>query len=374
MYNCQDLLFSVALSSYIVSCLIVSAIRWLHVDLQNNDKGDYFMVTRKCMSLLFITPALLIPAVWMHHQPDVCFIVRAFFLLAYPVFFTILLIKYFGTIKKWKPLNTFIFTILTVFIIAIVVIYPVVYFTDWLENEEILCVVKILIITLFVFFILAGIFATLKVRAWIKTYHRRNYSSYDDFPLVFARRINFILPAFSLLVMPAVFSDNKIVMAVSIFLLIVANVRYLLFVLTSERGRVFRQIDDQDVDIQPDSVADQNNDCNGNTMNNDIADTIAEEIVKYVEIEKNYLKPHLTINNVVENCHYGRTYVSNVFKEKFGGFYNYINSLRLNYAEEYKKEHPFAIMEEIAEESGFASRQTFYTVKRRMSKFLYDNS
>jgi len=184
MYNCQDLLFSVALSSYIVSCLIVSAIRWLHVDLQNNDKGDYFMVTRKCMSLLFITPALLIPAVWMHQQPEVCFIVRAFFLLAYPVFFTILLIKYFGTIKKWKPLNTFIFTILTVFIIAIVVIYPVVYFTDWLENEEILCVVKILIITLFVFFILAGIFATLKVRAWIKTYHRRNYSSYDDFPLV----------------------------------------------------------------------------------------------------------------------------------------------------------------------------------------------
>jgi len=372
MYNCQDLLYSVALSSYIVSCLIVSAIRWLHVDPQKLDNGDYFVITRKYMSLLFLTPVVLIPAVWMHQQPYISFTVKAYLLLAYSAFFTILLIKYFGTIKKWKPLNAFIFTIMAVFLIAVIALKAIAYFTDWLGNEMIFRVVEIVALVLFVFFIIAGIFATLKVRAWIKAYHRRNYSTYDDFPLVFARKINYILLALSVVVSPTIFTDNKIVIAIAMFLLIVLNVTYLLFVLTSDRVRVFQQIDDE-VDTPIVSASDDNDAENECSVDDGAVITISEEIANYVEKEKNYLNPHLTIGNVVDNCHYGRTYVSNVFKKKFGGFYNYINGLRLNYAEQYKKEHPFATMDEIAEKSGFASRQTFYTVKRRMAKFLFDN-
>ncbi len=373
MYNCQDLLYSVALSSYIVSCFIISAVRWWHVDSQKLDNGDFFIITRKSMLLLFITPILLIPAVWMHLQSDVCFMVKTYFLLAYPVFFTTLLIKYFGTIKKWKPLNAFVYTVLALFLTAVISIQVIAYSTDWLDNEKTFKVVEMVIAVLFAFFVLSGIFATLKVRAWIKAYHRRNYSTYDDFPLVFARRINFFLLILSVLVVPTVFTDSKIIMAVSILLLIVWNVIYLLFVFTSNIVKAFRQIDDEEIDTPIDSASENNKADNDKSIDNDVVERIMGEIVKYVEKEENYLNPHLTIGNVVDNCHYGRTYVSNVFKDKFGGFYNYINGLRLNFAEQYRKEHPFSTMDEIAEKSGFASRQTFYTVKRRMAKFLYAN-
>jgi hypothetical protein len=44
-----------------------------------------------------------------------------------------------------------------------------------------------------------------------------------------------------------------------------------------------------------------------------------------------------------------------VFATEFGGFFNYVNSLRLNYADTYRKEQPDAKLSEVISESGFGS-------------------
>lgn len=63
-----------------------------------------------------------------------------------------------------------------------------------------------------------------------------------------------------------------------------------------------------------------------------------------------------------------RTYVAGIFKTEFGGFFHYVNSLRLQYADEYRAAHPNASVGEIAEASGFGSRQSYYSVKEELGK------
>ena len=87
-----------------------------------------------------------------------------------------------------------------------------------------------------------------------------------------------------------------------------------------------------------------------------------------MEQKKGFLNPHLTLAHVASQTDYGRTYVSKVFKQEFGGFYNYINRLRLEYAAQYASEHPEASQDEIASQSGFSSRTSQWRAANRLTR------
>jgi len=92
---------------------------------------------------------------------------------------------------------------------------------------------------------------------------------------------------------------------------------------------------------------------------------IAEEIEAFVRHERGFLNPHLRIEHVVAHCSYSRTYVSQVFRECFGGFSRYVNGLRLEYYDRYMEQHPNATKDAAAQESGFTSYTAYYKAKER---------
>ena len=95
---------------------------------------------------------------------------------------------------------------------------------------------------------------------------------------------------------------------------------------------------------------------------------IKADILEIVERRQGFLNPHLTLASVAAQTDYGRTYVSKVFKQEFGGFYNYINRLRLAYAARYADEHPEASQDEIARQSGFSSRVSQWRAAGRLAR------
>ncbi len=54
------------------------------------------------------------------------------------------------------------------------------------------------------------------------------------------------------------------------------------------------------------------------------------------------------------------------FVAGLGGFFTYVNKQRLQHVENYLKEHPDATLQEAVLESGFNSRQTYYSVKSKL--------
>ena len=88
--------------------------------------------------------------------------------------------------------------------------------------------------------------------------------------------------------------------------------------------------------------------------------------VVFVSTEAAYLDSHLKLEQVVERCNFSRRYVSKVFTERFGGFSDYVNGLRLNYFERYKLQHPSSTDESAAEASGFTSYKAYLKAKERL--------
>ena len=96
-----------------------------------------------------------------------------------------------------------------------------------------------------------------------------------------------------------------------------------------------------------------------------------EEILKMiryqVETRQAYLDSHLTLMTLSRECGVNRTYLSQVMGE-LGGFFAYVNRCRLAHAAKYRVDHPDASIEEMAEASGFGTRQSFYNARRQLSE------
>ncbi len=124
------------------------------------------------------------------------------------------------------------------------------------------------------------------------------------------------------LVWPAFIFDSRAIMAVEHVLLAVFNMVLLLTVMPAWRRSTIILTKDEPDDASHLLVQQE-------TSINENIDQTALEIQAYVEGQQAYLDPHLKVDDVVEQCQLGRTYVSLSFQRRFGSFANYVNGLRL---------------------------------------------
>lgn len=84
--------------------------------------------------------------------------------------------------------------------------------------------------------------------------------------------------------------------------------------------------------------------------------TLLQQFISYMNNEKPYLNPSLTITDVATALLTNRTYISILVNKNFNlTFRDYINNMRLNYAKMIIESEPDTILEDIAIRSGFTS-------------------
>ena len=94
-------------------------------------------------------------------------------------------------------------------------------------------------------------------------------------------------------------------------------------------------------------------------------DNLINTVRLEVEDRQAYLDLGLTLASLATRCRTNRTYVSEALME-LGGFFEYIGKLRLAYFAEYRLNHPRATVDQVAQASGFRSRQTYYNVLKKL--------
>lgn len=191
------------------------------------------------------------------------------------------------------------------------------------------------------------------VLRWVRKFDVEDYSNPEDFPVHFARKMITLMVVTMALLWVAALSDSRMVMAVLNLLLIVTSVLMLIQALHPHRHKV--------PDEEPASEAHA-----GKPLPASRTKALAAAVRRVVEEEEAFLDSHLTLQDVATRCGTSRTYIAGVFKTEFGGFFTYVNTLRLQYADKYREAHPNASIAEIASESGFGSRQTYYTVRAKL--------
>ena len=84
--------------------------------------------------------------------------------------------------------------------------------------------------------------------------------------------------------------------------------------------------------------------------------------------EQLFLQPRLTLEDVAERLNSNKTYVSKMVNNTYNlGFPELINTLRVDYAEQYILSHREAKQEQIAKECGFLSASSFNTTFKKVT-------
>ena len=203
--------------------------------------------------------------------------------------------------------------------------------------------------------------ATVLVHRWAQTLDLDDYSNLADFPEVEARRWSWMILVNLSLSWLAVLSDSRPTMAVIQVIIGINTVIFLTTVLHPHRNRPVEE-PEAEQEKQEEELLYQR------AMPAKKRAEILEAVRTIVEEHSAYLDPHLTLQDVSDRSGYSRTYICGLLKAEYGGFFVYVNRLRLQHVDVWMEQHPDGTVQEAAEASGFVSRQAYYKVRANLPK------
>lgn len=342
----------------ITASLAGAAIRWFHMCRPYDRNAQYYFPGRPFIVIGLLSTVVLLPYVFHPGDADAWYVTRIFFLNIIPLLLTILLFSYFGNIMEWRKWRSPMHVIgspiaLILFAALALAIWP---------GEQIGQINPALTGCLLYIPGAVGtavcLAAVIVVRAWAQSFNEDDYSNPNDFPVAISKRWTLCAFINLLLCWGCVLLDDRRVMAAAMLLFAFFAVATIISALNPHR--------DGPIEAEDPSEADEALHKSGSTKKTN--PEILSSIRIVVEEQEAYLESHLTIQDVADRCGYSRSYVAGTIKSEYGGFFDYINGLRMKSMAAYQKQHPEATVQEAAEASGFASRQAYYMVKARLEK------
>ena len=349
--------YGVAATVYIVSCWMFAAVRWWHTCNSPKYHRPYVWPDRKLQVLIALIGTVLLPYVFDPTSPTALLLMKSYLPACGYFYCGVLLLCFFGRVNHW---NRWKYISWVAAIITTLPMVPLVL-NAWLPgnflNHKGMTAIVYLVWIVGLLMLGYSVLAMWQVWKWMIETRDDNYSNPYDFPMGYAKRVWFAPLVYTPLFWPAFIMDSPVAMAVQNILMGVMNAILLVNVMPAWRRMVIISYDNENVS-EPESHNEE--------MADELVNQIAQKIDEFVNQKQAFLDEHLKIEHVVKACGYNRNYISRVFKERYGGFYNYVNLLRLHYFEQYAKEHQELTKDAVARASGFSSYQAYYRAKDRM--------
>lgn len=360
-YSFQELLLSISLAVYVAVCVMAGVVRWGHKCAPYNKHLDYYYPGWRAYALSCLSNLVLLPAVFLPGEPDAILQIRIMLILSSPFLCSVLIFSYFGKVLKvswWrKPIYVLSGTYSTMSFIALVcTLLPGTqmqgaFLRGYFVAGGLMALVYLL-----------GLAQALRmIIQRLGRFSEESFSDPDDFPAEYAKSLVYIPFLHLVMSWSTTFNGNKVAMSFGLFVLSALTVLILLGSLSPHRAmeveRLEKELDANREQLPPEAEE---------TLSPDRKEEILGLIRHHVEEEQAYLDSHLTLGKLSQDCGCNRTYVSAILNERLGGFFNYVNRCRLAHAEDYKQKNPRADVDEVALESGFNSRQSYYNARKRL--------
>ena len=371
MMSVQTYLLGLAAMAYVVASVIVGTVRWFHMCRPYDEHPDYYYPGRISFFHFALSTLVLIPYIVSPESTDAWYLAKTFFFPVFLFYLNKLMFSYFGSVmhwQKWKKslriLGYPVFSCLTV-----VLIFSLLPGNQIGEGGLVSCkTVDIVLIVLGSFETLISINSFLMVWKWAQSFDEDDYSNPGDFPVRFALRMIMLFVFNICLLWANMLIGAPAVMAVLMIFLAAFETLFLIYVLHPQRTREFVEpIVEEEHKEEPAVAHEEARQGYLQGLTKEKEAEILYAIQAVVVEQEAYLDPHITLQDIANRCGYSRTYVAGLLKSELGGFFAYINTLRLEHAEAYERLHPEATMQEVATESGFSSRQTYHAVKSRLT-------
>ena len=342
---------------FITTGLVVAAVRWGHMCRPYDRNPGYYYPGRPFVVGIYLCALALLPYALQPESLDAWFLARWYFLPVTLYHFTIMLFAYFGNVMEWKIWRVPMIIIglpLVLSLIAAVVLVLV-------PGDQVSDVFNL------VLFIFGGIgtgvclVAMWMVMHWAAGFDPDDFSNPADFPVVFARKWLVMILVNVTLCWACALVGSRALMAVVMLFFAGSSVLFILTALHPHRNRPVEEESARETADASSAVYKRN-------IPKQKRQEILDAIRTVVEEQEGYLDPHLTLQDVADRSGFNRSYISAIIKAEWGGFFTYVNRLRIAHVDAWLQEHPAGTILAAVEESGFSSRQTYYAVKARMSE------
>ena len=347
--------YGIAATIFMVTCWSFAAIRWLHTCDAPKRRWNYVWPDRKLQVVLELLTTAILPYILDPTSPSAWLLEKCWFPTCGFLYIAVILLCFFGSVQLWPRWHSI--SIVAAVIVTLIILPLVV--NAWMGGTLIpqqYYLLIIAIVTIVSILMMAFAFMAMwQVGHWMKETRDNIYSNPTDFPLPLAQRVWLAPVIYTPLYWPAFIFDSPTAMAIQNLLMAILNIGLLIVVLPAWRRKIIIPGEDP--------VSDNTRD----DMSPERIETIAQRIENFVSTRQGYLDEHLRIENVVIECGFNRNYISRVFKERYGGFYTYVNKLRLEHFEQFTRQHPEVTKEAAAHASGFSSYQAYYRAKERLS-------
>lgn len=360
MVTVPSYLYGLAAMVFITAGLVVAAVRWFHMCRPFDQNPQYYYPGRPFVVGIYLCSLFLLPYALRPDSADAWFLAKLYFLPVTLYHFTILLLSYFGNVMQWKKWRVPMFIIgfpVALSLLAAVVLALV----PGDQAGRIFSVVFLLLGIIMTAVCLAAMWVVLR---WAGSLDEDEYSNPTDFPVIFARKWLGMVVINIILCWAGALFDSPALMAMIMLLLSVSSVVFIITALHPHRSRPV----DAGTPEEPSSPESPSSQMYHRNLSEKKRLEILSAICCVVEEQEAFVDPHLTLQDVAERSGYNRSYISGLIKTEFGGFFAYINRLRLAHVERWMLEHPDATIQEAVEVSGFSSRQAYYNVKARFEK------
>ncbi len=359
VYSLQDLLFSVSLAAYVVTSVIVAAVRWGHKCPPFAMHADYYYPAWRVVVGCYFANILMAPAIFLPHEADAVLQLRMLLILASPFFCAILLFSYFGKMLGQSSWRWPVYALIVPFA-AVALISTLLIFIPGTQLEGVFCrtffaVGGVLALVFLGCFFLALRMIVLELRRAAK----EEYSNPNDFPRQYASGVLWIALVHLAVSWVAAYIGSPLSLSLGVLALSVLSVVILIGVLSPHRTLEVEKLEKAlEAEVPPARAEVE-------PLSDERTEAILSAIRRFVEEEQGYLDEHLTLTSLARSIGCNRTYVSAVLTEQLGGFFVYVNRCRLSHAARLQVENPDISVSELIDRSGF-SRTTYYKVKKEL--------
>lgn len=365
-------LCGLAAAVFITAGLLVAAVRWFHMCRPFDKNPNYYYPGRPFVVSIYLNALVLIPYALHPESADAWYLARIYFLPVTICHFIILLFSFFGIVLRWKKWRLPIILVAgPVALVMLAALVQAIWPGEQMGDEVSNIVSGYVLFALGIIITIVCIIAVGLVLRQAQRSDQDDFSNPTDFPVVSARRWMVLIGVNLVLCWTGALSNNPVVLAVIMMLLAVSAVVFLISVLSPSRNRPMEELAVEEaaeaalgLDLEPDPEDEEH--LYQRTLPLQKRLEILSAVTTVVEEQEAFLEPHLTLQEVAERCGYNRSYVSGLIKSELGGFFTYINRLRLQRVDDYLQEHPDATVLEAAEESGFISRKAYYSAKAKL--------
>lgn len=309
-------------------------------------------VARFYLLQLFEVPYLL-----MIGRPEALFYANGTAMLVFTSFIWVMIKRYF--FLKTPPRGKMLLFLLPVWLCWIALLLPLFGLVEFTPRYQ---YIMIGVISAF-FLMYLALLNQLRMQLihHIRAIDEDEYSNEEDFPVKFARSIQWLPLVLCLILVINFLFNDMVVKMVRDAIFIVINIWFVIYTLNPHR-----KIKELPMALQKKEEEKEESPVR-RRLTEEQRKSMEIKMLDLVKGEKLYLEDHFTMSDLVKRMNTNKAYLSEVIAySEYGSFYQLINTLRIEHACWMLGEDPSLKMEQVALASGFSSGSAFSQVFKRI--------